>query len=276
MEGASRHLYASRSQTVNPSEGPGHAVGPLALSGTAPAPPPRAPPPGARRPTAGPTTAFDSSPFPTCAALDARGIPAPESPCRPYGSARRGAGRCRRNVPSPAAALGLRWPDLEPGRTRTDDLPLTRPPLAAHQPLPATTVHRDAAQDAVGIPVRRQFVSQTVSQAIKLLGARVVLRCAPGWSLRVGGRVRGDAVEYSVKSPEVLLGGDVAGEVVGRCGGAGIVLGRCRRRRRGAGWRSVLIRGAAGRAAPRRRLPGRSSRTRRRSAGRPPGRRRRG
>src|SRR3954447_8172269 len=44
---ASRRLYASRSQTVNPSEGPGHQVGPLALSvptARAPASPPAARP----------------------------------------------------------------------------------------------------------------------------------------------------------------------------------------------------------------------------------------
>ena len=40
---------------------------------------------------------------------------------------------------------------------------------------------------------------------------------------------RGDAVEYAVKSPQVLVGGDIAGDEVGRCGDAGIVLGRCRR-----------------------------------------------
>jgi hypothetical protein len=57
---ASRHLYASRSQTVNPSEGPGHAVGPLVLSGTAPAPPAQP-----IRPAAGLTT-LDSTLEPGC------------------------------------------------------------------------------------------------------------------------------------------------------------------------------------------------------------------
>jgi hypothetical protein len=41
--------------------------------------------------------------------------------------------------------------------------------------------------------------------------------------------VVGDAVEHSMEAPEVLPGGDVAGEG-DRCrGGAGVVLGRCGR-----------------------------------------------
>ena len=231
LDGGGRHDIGTHHgvRQLIPQRGPTIRSGPSPVSHR-----PRTPAPGSPARRAAANSRPDS--FRLVTVPDVRGPgragdPTPESPCRPYGSARRGAGRCRRNVPSPAAALGLRWPDLEPGRTRTDDLPLKGPPLAAHQPLPGTTVHRDAAQDAVGIPVRRQFVSQTVSQAIKLLGARVVLRCAPGWSLRVGGRVRGNPVEYAMEAPEVLRGGDVAGEGGRYGGGAGVAVGR----RRGEG-----------------------------------------
>src|SRR4051812_17196294 len=46
-----------------------------------------------------------------------------------------------------------------------------------------------------------------------------------GWRLPAGG---GDAVEEAVKSPEVLLGGDVTGPDGGRGGGSGEPVGRCR------------------------------------------------
>ena len=158
LDGGGRHDVGTHHgvRQLIPQRGPTIRSGPSPRQPPAPHPRPGSPP-GARRPAAGPT-AFDSSPFPTCAATDARGIPLRNHPAGP--TALPGAGRCRRSVPSPAAALGLRWSDLEPGRTRTDDHR-----LQDHQSPHPTTSTCDTTcdnssprrADAVGNPVRRQF-----------------------------------------------------------------------------------------------------------------------
>ena len=122
---ASRRWYASRSQTVNPSEGPDHQVGPLAPSATCPAPPPRLPRQarGGQQPARQLSTRHRSRrarPRTRGGSHSGITLQAPR-PCPAWG----GAGAA---CPARQQRSGCAGQTLSRGRTRTDDLPLTRPP----------------------------------------------------------------------------------------------------------------------------------------------------
>jgi len=139
---ASRRWYASRSQTVNPSEGPGHQVGPLAASATGPAPPPRLP----RQARGGqqPARQLSTRQCSRRARPRTRGgspsgiILQALRPC----PARAGAGAA---CPARQQRSGCAGQTLSRGRTRTDDLPLT-----------TTTTHRTPTSSGDNSSPRRR------------------------------------------------------------------------------------------------------------------------
>ena len=124
LDGGGRHDVGTHHgvRQLIPQRGPTIASGPSSCQ--PPAPHPRPGSPARRAPANSRPDSFRLVTVPDVRGPGRAGDPTPESPCRPYGPARRGVG-AGAACPARQQRSGCAGQTLSRGRTRTDDLPLT-------------------------------------------------------------------------------------------------------------------------------------------------------